>query len=42
MLFVLIASKNFNIGKHRYVKESIWVSLGMMIDTIQLYILILV
>ena len=34
--------KNFNVGMHSDVYESIWFKLGMMIDTVVLYILILV
>ena len=36
---LMTVSKNF--GMHSHVYESIWFKVGMMIDTIELYILIL-
>ena len=39
---LLTAWKNFSIGMHLNIYESIWFKLSMMIGTIDLYILILV
>ena len=36
------ASKNLNVGMHLYVNEWIWFKLGILIDAVVLYILILV
>ena len=38
----LAASKNFNVAMHADVKKSIWFILGILIDVIELYILMLV
>ena len=38
----LTASKTFNVGMHSDIYKSIWVRLDVMIDTIELYMLILV
>ena len=38
---LLTASKNLNDGMHSEVYESVWSKLGMIIDTVALYILIL-
>ena len=37
---LLIVLKNINVGLHSDIKEPVWFSLGMMIDTSELYILI--
>ena len=39
---LLTASKNLNVGMHSDVWEPVWTKLSMMIDTIELYSLILV
>ena len=38
----LTMSDNFNVDMHSDVYESIWLKLGVMIETIVLYILILI
>ena len=35
---LLTASKNFNVGMHSDVSKSIWFNLGVIIDTIELYV----
>ena len=39
---LLTASKNFKVGKHSDIYESVWFKLGMVIDTIDYCLLILV
>ena len=39
---LLTVSKKFSIGIHSDFYESVWFKLGMIVDTIELYILILV
>ena len=41
-VILLTALQTFNVGMHSNVYEWIWFRLGMMIDTVQLYIMILV
>ena len=43
VIFVFFAvSENFNVGMHSDIYESIWFKLGMLIDTIELCILIII